>query len=629
MTKPHHNRLSGWITLIFFTTLFVMSGVIISFLIRDAKQFDAYHQQISYQTIYSVSWELTQQFEDQQRLAELVAKTYQQPITDWINDINNPTKRQKVKEIIDIFFPQHYSFTLADHEGHALWDDLGENIGEKCLTELYEYSRQENDQSVRQHSQRYAISSIHPGPSQYHYDLFLPVQGLNEAKTLLVSFSQTALIEKLANRQSVNHHLMIVDEQRSNLIELTGAGGRDTINRSFNLEYEEEALIYEGIGGKKSIDDTHWAVVDMIDPSLRQNKQNKMLFGISLTIISTLLLAFIGDFSLSRYRHATEERENYLQETNARLEEEVAKRTQLLTTQKAQLKLAATVFEQSTEGIIITDANNLIVDVNQAMLHISGFNRDELIGQNPNLLNKTKRSPEFYQQMWDSLQEYDCWHGELEDFNSKKHHRITMQCAISAVRDDDGNIRNYIAIYTNITPLKTAQRALEHMAYYDRLTGLPNRTLLFDRLEQALTYNKRNKSVLAVCYLDLDGFKPVNDTLGHEAGDELLKTVSTRMESVLRQNDTVARLGGDEFVLLISDLDTQEAVEPILQRLMSHVQESFIIQDQTVHIGVSIGVAFYPAHGEEKDQLLRAADQAMYQVKRTGKNHIVYFDGIA
>jgi PAS domain-containing protein len=373
MTKSSHNQLSGWITLIFFTTLFVMSGVIISFLIRDAKQFDAYHQQISYQTIYSVSWELTKLFEEQQRLAELVAKTYQQPITEWINDIDNPEKHKRVKEIIEIFFPQHYSFTLADHEGHALWDDLGENIGEKCLTELYEYSQHHNDHKDNDDHRRYAISSIHPGPSQYHYDLFLPVQGLNEAKILLISFSQTALIEKLANRQSVDHHLMMVDEQRANLIELTGSGGRDTIKRSFNLEHKEEALIYEGIGGKRNIDQTHWAVVDMIDPSLRQEKQDKLLFGISLTVISTLLLAFIGDFALSRYRHATEEREKYLQETNAGLEEEVAKRTELLTTQKAQLKLAATVFEQSTEGIIITDEHKNILRVNQTFLNITGY----------------------------------------------------------------------------------------------------------------------------------------------------------------------------------------------------------------------------------------------------------------
>jgi diguanylate cyclase (GGDEF)-like protein len=228
--------------------------------------------------------------------------------------------------------------------------------------------------------------------------------------------------------------------------------------------------------------------------------------------------------------------------------------------------------------------------------------------------------------MWQSLQEFDCWHGELENFSSKKHHHLIMQCAISVVRNEQNEICNYIAIYTNITPLKTAQKALEHMAYYDRLTGLPNRTMLFDRLEQSFACNYRNQTLLAVCYMDLDGFKPVNDTLGHAAGDELLKAVATRLRNILRAEDTAARLGGDEFVLLINNLENKEICQLALNRVMQQIQSPFIIQGKTVQIGASIGVSFYPEHGTNADQLLRTADQAMYAIKRTGKNNIFYAD---
>lgn len=623
-------KLSGWISLSFFTTLFVMSGVIVTFLIRDVKQCDLYHQQISYHTIYSVSYELEAHFKSQQRLANLVTFAYQTPITEWINDLENPEKYQAVKTIITRFFPNHYSFTLANSEGHAIWDDLGETIGEKCLTELYEYTHSSPTLAhpTRPEEQRYHISTIHPAPSSYHYDVFVPIAHLGEAKTLLISFEQKNLIEILANRQSVNHRLMIIDEKNANLIELTGSGGRDTIPRAFNLSDEENALIQSGIGGKKTIAHTRWSVVDMIDPAVRDQKYHQMIIGISITALTTLLLALIGDFSLSRYRYATEAREKILKENNQSLEREVHKRTALLTEQKAQLKLAANVFEQSSEGIIITDANHLIVEVNQAMIHITGFNRNDLIGQSPNILHNSKSATDFYLKMWESLESYDCWHGELEEFNTKKHHQVTMQCAISVVRDDQGNITNYIAIYTNITPLKTAQRALENMAYYDRLTGLPNRSRLFERLEAAIIDNQRHHTLLAVCYMDLDGFKAVNDHLGHDAGDLLLNLVAIRLTAILRPEDTIARLGGDEFVVLISQLNDRDAVKPVLAQIMKQIQEPFLIQETNVTIGVSIGVSFYPEHGDDTDQLLRSADQAMYQIKRSGKNNIAYADAL-
>ncbi|QBZ83972.1 putative signaling protein [Hydrogenovibrio crunogenus] len=290
-----------------------------------------------------------------------------------------------------------------------------------------------------------------------------------------------------------------------------------------------------------------------------------------------------------------------------------------------RLNLAASVFTHAREGIMITDKHARIIDVNKGFTQITGYERDEVLGLNPNILNSGCQSKEFYNLMWKTLFEEDHWSGEI--WNRNKHGVVYPQMiTITAIKNSDGMTQNYLALFTDITSLKEQQKQLEHIAHYDVLTQLPNRSLLADRLQQAIFTSQRHNSLLAVLFIDLDGFKKVNDQHGHDAGDELLIELSKRMKIVLREEDTLARIGGDEFVVVLVNLDAPKDCEMILRRLLASTSEPVEIEGESVSVSASIGVTFYPTDNVDTDQLMRHADQAMYQAKQSGKNRYHYFD---
>ena len=293
-----------------------------------------------------------------------------------------------------------------------------------------------------------------------------------------------------------------------------------------------------------------------------------------------------------------------------------------------RLRLAASVFSHAREGILLTDAETNILEVNDAFCEITGYSRSDVIGQRPGMLKASRlHNQDFYQEMWGALREHGYWQGEI--WNRKKSGEVYAELlTISTVRDARGAIANYVGIFADITLQKEHEQRLEHLAHYDPLTGLPNRTLLSDRLHMAIAQAQRNGQQLAICMLDLDGFKQVNDRFGHATGDQLLVAFTHRLNDELRQTDTVARLGGDEFVILLNELDSLEQSIEILQRLILAAGQSYTLgNDEIVRdITASIGVTLYPDDGADPDQLLRHADQAMYIAKQTGGNRYFMFD---
>lgn len=289
-----------------------------------------------------------------------------------------------------------------------------------------------------------------------------------------------------------------------------------------------------------------------------------------------------------------------------------------------QLRLAATVFDHSHEGILITDPQGRILEANAAFSSITGYGHEEVLGKNPRILNSGLQDPAFYQDLWSELISTGQWQGELWD-RRKSGEIFAELLNISAVRDKNGETSHYVAIFVDITLQKEHEKHLEQLAHYDPLTGLPNRVLLADRMNMALARARRHHRRLAVCFLDLDGFKQVNDRHGHDSGDRLLVEIAARLRECVREEDTVARLSGDEFMILLGGIGEDHEYEEALRRILDAISRPVEIHHATAQVSGSIGVALYPDHDDDPDRLLRAADQAMYAAKQGGKNRYQVF----
>jgi len=339
-------------------------------------------------------------------------------------------------------------------------------------------------------------------------------------------------------------------------------------------------------------------------------------YRMALYALALLLVAYLAwtYFGLNRARYSLEVANR-----------EISDRYTAQLAAEKQLKLHATAFNSAHDGITLTDAKGIILDVNPAFTRITGFERSEAIGHNPRVLKSGRHDPEFYAAMWRSIKETGNWRGEI--WNRNKYGEVYPELlSISAVHDASGQLTNYVAVFADIRRIKDQEKQLTQMAYYDALTELPNRTLLADRVVQAIAQTRRSQTLMAICYLDLDGFKPVNDTWGHEAGDKVLIEIANRLKDALRGGDTVARLGGDEFVLLLLGLATMEECEDALQRLLNQIAQPLTFLPEPVVLSASIGVTLFPDDVGDPDTLMRHADQAMYQAKQAGKNRHHIFD---
>jgi len=286
-----------------------------------------------------------------------------------------------------------------------------------------------------------------------------------------------------------------------------------------------------------------------------------------------------------------------------------------------ELRLAAKVMNTVSNAIMVLDVEANIQLINPAFSRITGYQPEEVLGKNPRILQSGRQSPEFYKQMWKGILEEGYWEGEI--WNRRKNGTIYPEwLIITTIKDEYNNISHYVSTFLDITERKGFEVKLEYLANHDPLTGLPNRLLFMDRLSHAMKISKRSQSKTALIFIDIDGFKPINDTHGHNVGDVLLQKIANRLQSCVRTSDTVARVGGDEFVMITENIaDIDRAVE-IAEKALLLMRKTFIIDDLECQVGASLGLSIYPDDSMDLDELTRQADAAMYHAKKSGRNRI-------
>jgi diguanylate cyclase (GGDEF)-like protein/PAS domain S-box-containing protein len=354
-------------------------------------------------------------------------------------------------------------------------------------------------------------------------------------------------------------------------------------------------------------------VIDRVPRELSA-EQKTALRSLSHIVITQLKLRL----TLVAHRRTEEQ----LQSLNTSLEQKVEERT-------ADLRISATAFE-THESLMITDADGVILRVNQAFTDTTGYTAEEAVGQTPRLLKSGHHNADFYRAMWEAILGAGKWQGEIID-RRKNGEIYPKWLTITAVKGNDGVVTHYVGSHIDITERKVAEEKIQHLAFYDSLTNLPNRRLLIDRLQQALASSARSNREGALLFIDLDNFKNLNDTLGHDIGDLLLQQVAQRLISCVRDGDTVARLGGDEFVVMLENLserplEAAAQIEAVGEKILGALSQSYQLASYEYQSTTSIGVTLFGDHDHAVDELMKQADIAMYQAKKSGRNNLRFFD---
>lgn len=290
-----------------------------------------------------------------------------------------------------------------------------------------------------------------------------------------------------------------------------------------------------------------------------------------------------------------------------------------------ELKISSLVFENTIDSILITNAEGTILRVNDALLKLTGYISEELIGQNPKIFKSNHHDEAFYKKLWETILKKGFWEGEI--YNKKKTQEIFItKQSISVVYDSSNQIKYIISISRDITQQKNSEERIKYLAHYDVLTKLPNRVLFYDLFNQALHSCQRKKKQLALLFIDLDGFKKINDTKGHPVGDELLKEITYRLTTAVRPSDIVCRLGGDEFTVIIQDFEKVEILVEIIEKILKNISKDILLDNHKLFISASIGVSIFPNDGHTVHTLIKYADTAMYKAKENGKNQYCFYE---
>ncbi len=616
MSRMQNKKISG--PMLSLAVLMLISSAFLAlYTYQEHKTFVEHQQQIGHRSATGAADSITVFLEGLGTSLDIFAEGRRKLLSQLVRNPENSEVYAQIDEILASHYSDYYAFTLADSTGQVLYDDFGERIGDICRQDIQRFS---------QSSQPVGIY-IHPGPGEYHIDLIQSAFVNGESYVFFTSFKINVIARLLHNAQVYGHELLLVRTDKPGLIEVTADGSRSGYTGTFLLSEQQR----ERIVSTTSVAGTRWILLDLVDESLFWRKNIALAGKVGGVLTVFFLAGGLMMRRLSNEERARRAAEQALKHSHEQLEVRVCARTFDLTEANRNLQHESDqrrklfrVVEQIDDIVVITNLEGLTEYVNPAFVKQTGISAREALGHKQNIVGSGKHSDAFYHRMWRTLKSgrvfRDTFINQRKD-GSLYHEEKT----ITPLRDENGNVTHYVSTGKDITEHIIAKKQIEKLAYHDTLTGLPNRLLLMDRLEHALTHAKRAQRLLAVLFLDLDRFKTINDSLGHDVGDQLLKVIAERLCQCARNSDSVARLSGDEFSLIMESVCNVSDVEIVAQRVIDTVSRSAIIDGHELFITVSVGVSIFPFEDGGAASLLKSADTAMYYAKSQSGNSFAFY----
>lgn len=588
---------------------------------RDYENFKAYQHEIMRESVTGTANQIAYLIESYQTALRIFVDRQGPVLQKLLTHPTDENTHQQLSKSLARYYSDYFSLTIADRHGDLIYDDLGEKVGEVCRRDIKLFANN-NHQS---------LIYIHPGPGEYHIDIMVPWKyDKDNTGVFFASFKPTLFARLLNNSRVAGHDLYLIRSDTPDLIEVAASGGRADLARDIRLSPEE----IKRMGFSLPIPGTRWTLVDVPGTDIYTTRLSHIVINTVTSFIVFLIIAAIlmtlvykeekrraqAELALRESRDQLEqrvlERTDELQKTNAQLRQEGYERE--VTAQ--QIRKLAGIVEQTDDLVIITDRQGLIEYINPAFSKLTAYAPQEVLGKTPRFLKSGEHKEDYFQDLWETILRGDVFRGVL--INRKKDGSVFYeQKTVTPLKDEDNRITHFVSTGKDITTEIQSQERLHYQAHHDMLTGLPNRALLGDRLSHAMIQTRRTDQLLAVMLLDLDRFKTINDTLGHVLGDELLRAVSSRLISCLREGDTAARFGGDEFVIVLENLKHINGALTVADKILRSLTLPFSIGGRELFVTASLGITLYPFDdADEMESLLKQADTAMYRAKDGGRN---------
>ena len=605
---------------------FMPSGLLLTFATLSGLLFIAWtgHEQIQSHltkqqellsnSVAAVASEIADLIEERSRIITAIAHDQRQLLEQIIAEPENEARIGSFEQQLRSYYPDVFAFTLVAPNGDRVPDDLGERVGDYCIKEMKRFLQGDHTLFTERAGVRYYRPVVHPQPFAYHFDIMALWDTQEQhSRILFLNFSAELLTRLIRTYQLPGHAIYLINAERPDLIELSAEGPRDEMNRQPRLSKEERDKVIRQL----EINGTRWQVIGLLQPNLLLAYRQEVIQRytiIGLVIVGFWLVSLLILYRLRRHKRSAFQQ---LRVLNQKLESKVAERTKELS------KLSKAVAQSPVE-ILITDVTGIIEYVNPMFTNLSGYTRREVLGTHISELKTARLNKHQLRKIWQTLIRGSSWHGEMiNQHKNGRHYWISF--SVSPVRDNTGQITHFIGIGEDITQKRQQEERIRYQAQYDDLTGLPNRALAQDRLQQAIRMASRTDDKVALMFVDLDDFKKVNDTLGHDAGDVLIYEAAQRLRRVIRASDTVARVGGDEFLIVIQQIHELNAIETIANNIIEQFSIPFGLDGAEFIVTTSLGITLYPDDGRDAKELMRAADLAMYQSKAEGKNTHHFF----